>query len=68
MESDFKTGTYRHFKGDLVAVLHVALDSEDHTKKWVVYDHSGTIWVRPLAMFTEHIERDGYSGPRFVFV
>lgn len=22
--------------------------------------------VRPLAMFTDHIERDGYSGPRFV--
>ena len=23
------------------------------------------LWVRPASMWTEQIERDGYSGPRF---
>jgi hypothetical protein len=27
---------------------------------------SDQLWVRPLAMWTEHIERADYSGPRFV--
>ena len=24
------------------------------------------MWVRPASMWLEHVERDGYSGPRFV--
>lgn len=65
---DFKLGTYQHFKGDLVEVMHVAHDSEDPQKEWVVYSHRDKIWVRPLEMFLERVERDGYSGPRFVLV
>ena len=26
----------------------------------------GGLWVRPAAMWTETVERDGYRGPRFV--
>ena len=26
------------------------------------------IWVRPAGMWNEHVERDGYSGPRFVYL
>ena len=26
----------------------------------------GGFWVRPAAMWFEHVVRDGYSGPRFV--
>ena len=26
------------------------------------------LWVRPAAMWTEWVERDGYAGPRFIFV
>ena len=26
----------------------------------------GGLWVRPASMWSEHVERDGYSGPRFV--
>ena len=25
----------------------------------------GGLWVRPAAMWTERVERDGYCGPRF---
>lgn len=63
-----KLGHYRHFKGDNIEVLHIALDSEDHTKELVVYTHGDNTWVRPLTMFVEHVERDGYNGPRFVYL
>lgn len=66
-------GVYRHFKGGLYLVLTVAEHTE--TKEvFVVYGpHDGClgmtqVWVRPLTMFEEHVERDGYSGPRFSFV
>ncbi len=60
-------GRYRHFKGNEYEVLDVARHSE--TMEWlVVYrrvNDPGSLWVRPLAMWNEHIERDGYAGPRF---
>lgn len=28
----------------------------------------GGLWVRPAAMWEERVEREGYSGPRFVFI
>jgi hypothetical protein len=62
-----KPGIYRHFKGDEVKVIGVARHSEDHGQEFVVYDHDGTLWVRPLSMFLENVERDGYKGPRFTF-
>lgn len=60
-------GTYEHFKGLRYEVIGIGRHSE--TEEWMVfyrtlYGDQG-FWVRPLAMFTEHVERDGYSGPRF---
>ena len=26
------------------------------------------IWVRPAAMWSEEVERDGYRGPRFQWI
>ena len=26
------------------------------------------VWVRPASMWSEHVERDGYSGPRFTYL
>jgi hypothetical protein len=63
-------GQYRHFKGNLYEVLSVARHSETH-EPMVVYrpcDGESGWWVRPMDMFTESVERDGYSGPRFTFV
>ncbi|WP_111657886.1 DUF1653 domain-containing protein [Isoalcanivorax indicus] len=62
-----RPGRYRHFKGGLYEVLGVARDSETLTAQ-VVYRAlygGGGLWVRPLAMFTEQIEREGVRIPRF---
>lgn len=67
---DIRPGRYRHFKGGEYEVLGTALHSE--TKEpMVVYRAlygEGGLWVRPAAMWSEHVQRDGYSGPRFVLV
>ncbi len=65
-----KPGRYRHFKGNEYDVLGVAKDSET-LQAMVVYralygEHG--LWVRPLAMFTEVIERDGQKIQRFNYV
>lgn len=62
-----KTGTYRHYKGNLYEVLHTARHSE--TGEWLVvyralYGDYG-LWVRPLAMFCENVQVDGKTVPRF---
>jgi hypothetical protein len=70
-----KLGVYKHFKGMICEVIALARDSETK-EEMVVYKELGvnkdfgkdSMWVRPLKMFTEHVERDGYSGPRFVYV
>lgn len=63
----FQPGTYRHFKGGIYEALFVARNSENRDEECVVYRSldTGDIWFRPLAMFLENVERDGYKGPRF---
>ncbi|WP_440054088.1 DUF1653 domain-containing protein [Pseudoalteromonas sp. T1lg65] len=63
-------GIYRHYKGNLYRVHHVATHSETQ-EKVVVYqtlygDHS--FWVRPLAMFVENVLVEGEPIPRFELV
>jgi hypothetical protein len=65
--SELRPGLYRHFKGNLYRLLYVAKHSETLEEMVVyqaLYGEQG-IWVRPAAMWSEHVERDGYSGPRF---
>lgn len=66
-ESIIFGGIYRHFKGNLYKVLHVAKHSETE-EPMVVYqklygDHD--IWVRPLDMFLDYKEVDGKMVKRF---
>lgn len=64
---EIQPGRYRHFKGNEYEVLFVARHSETG-ETMVVYRAlygEGGIWVRPASMWSEHVERDGYSGPRF---
>ena len=64
---ELKPGLYRHFKGNLYRLLYVAKHSETLEEMVVyqaLYGEQG-IWVRPAAMWNEHVERGGYSGPRF---
>ena len=64
---ELKPGIYQHFKGNRYQLLYVARHSET-LEDMVVYRAlygEGGVWVRPLAMWTEHVEKDGYCGPRF---
>jgi hypothetical protein len=65
-----KTGKYQHFKGSYYQVLHIARHSE--TEEYLVvyhpFDSKDDIWVRPLSMFDETIERDGKSMKRFQYI
>ena len=67
---DIKPGRYRHFTGKEYEVLGVASHSET-LEPMVVYRAlygEGGLWVRPAAMWTERVDRDGYSGPRFTYI
>ena len=58
---------YRHFKGNVYRVLHIAKHSEtleDIVVYQAMYGERG-VWVRPRAMFEENIERDGKIFRRF---
>ncbi len=65
-----KQGIYQHFKGNRYEVLDIARHSETG-EEYVVYralygDHG--LWVRPLSMFDETIEREGKTLKRFRWV
>ncbi|MDI3465636.1 MAG: hypothetical protein OJF50_004457 [Nitrospira sp.] len=60
-------GVYRHHKGQDYEVLGVARHSETE-EEYVVYRAlygDRGLWIRPLPMFTECMERGGVSVPRF---
>ena len=68
--ADIQPGRYRHFKGNEYQVLGIARHSEP-LEELVVYRAlygDGGLWVRPASMWTETVERDGYHGPRFIWV
>lgn len=63
-------GRYRHYKGNEYTVLGVARHSETE-EEFVVYRQEygeRALWVRPLAMFVETIEREGERLPRFEYI
>ena len=67
---DIRPGRYRHFKGKEYQVLGLASHSET-LEPMVVYRAlygEGGLWVRPAAMWNEPVDRDGYRGPRFIFL
>lgn len=75
MESNIKPGQiYKHYKGDTYKIITLAKHSE--TREWlVVYERQTDIihqdwriWARPLKMFIENVEVDGYKGPRFEYI
>ena len=66
-----KAGIYKHYKGNLYQVFHVATHSETR-EKVVVYqciygDYS--VWVRPYEMFCEQVTlENGQIQPSFDFL
>ena len=69
MES-IKPGRYRHFKGGEYEVLGVARHSETGEELVVyraLYGGFG-LWVRPVSMWNEIVERDGKAFRRFTYI
>ena len=67
---EIKKGIYEHFKGNRYELLEIATHSETLEKMVVykaLYGEFG-IWVRPLSMWTETVERDGKTFPRFRYI
>ena len=65
-----RPGKYRHFKGGEYEVLGVARHSETE-EELVVYRAlygAGGLWVRPVSMWTETVERDGKRFARFTYI
>lgn len=70
IHTDIKIGRYRHFKGKEYAVLYTATHSET-LETYVVYRQlydDGDVWIRPITMFLETIERDGKKQQRFTYI
>ena len=63
-------GRYQHYKGNFYDVYEVAIHSEDESKLVVYRPCYGerALWVRPLDMFTESVEKDGKVLQRFAYV
>lgn len=69
MES-IKPGRYRHFKGKEYEVLGIACHSETEEELVVyraLYGNFG-LWVRPVSMWNETVERDGKTFRRFTYI
>ena len=65
-----KKVTYKHYKGNMYQVLHIANHSET-LEKMVVYKAlygEGEIWVRPASMWEEEIEINGKTVKRFELI
>ena len=65
-----KPGRYRHFKGREYEVLGIARHSETEEELVVyraLYGDFG-LWVRPVSMWNETVERDGKIFRRFTYI
>ena len=65
-----RPGRYRHFKGKDYEVLGVARHSETEEELVVyraLYGDFG-LWVRPVSMWNETVERDGKTFRRFTYI
>ena len=63
-------GRYRHYKGGEYEVLGIARHSETLEPMIIyrpLYNQTG-IWVRPYAMFFEHVDVNGQFQPRFALL
>lgn len=70
MSESVRPGRYRHFKGNEYEVLFTARHSETGEEMVVYracYGERG-LWVRPLSMWNETVERDGTAVPRFAYL
>lgn len=65
-----KKGKYRHFKGNEYEVIGFAKHSET-CEDMVIYRAlygEKQIWVRPVSMWNETVDRNGEICPRFAYI
>ena len=65
---EIEKGKYRHFKGGEYEVIDIAYHSETG-EEMVVYKAlygDEKLWVRPVSMWNEIVERDGKKVSRFM--
>lgn len=68
--NEIKLGRYRHFKGMEYEVIGIAEHSET-LERMVVYRAlygEEKLWVRPVSMWNETVEREGKTCLRFTYV
>lgn len=70
---DLPLGKYRHYKGGEYEVIELACDEATH--EWLavykaLYDTGDApkVWVRTYTNFTETLDVDGVSIPRFTYI
>lgn len=65
-----KPGKYKHYKGNEYMVIGSAKHSES-LEEFVVYKalySDNQLWIRPIAMFFEKVNKDGIELPRFELI
>lgn len=68
--SKIKSGIYRHYKGNMYKVLHIAKHSET-LEDMVIYQDVNApdkIWARPASIWNDDIEMNGKTVKRFELV
>lgn len=57
---------YRHFKGNVITILEIGKHTET-LEEVVIYKHDEQIWVRPLSMFFEKVDKEKYPDVEQVY-
>lgn len=62
-------GYYKHFKGSIYEVIGIGKHSET-LEELVIYKSTkdNSIWVRPLSMWNETVEKDNNIYKRFEYI
>ena len=71
MKREMKLGRYQHFKGGEYLVVDVARCSESEEVFVIykaLYEGAEGLWIRPVKMFLENVERDGKVFERFAYL
>lgn len=66
-ETHIPLGRYKHYKGHEYRVTDIARHSET-LEYMAVYSNGESTWVRPLSMFSEHVNVGGTEIPRFTYI
>lgn len=66
----FRLGKYQHYKGDYYIALYIGRIEDTHEECVIYKAEYGNkyIWVRPLSIFTEHVNLNDKTIERFKYI